>query len=535
MADLYFSTLGSAGGDGSQLDPYENLTQCLAAASNDDVIEGADGSYIEPAWVAITRDGLTIQAENSNQAIITQDTSTTRVLHCTKTDLTLDGIVLDAQDTIRWCFSTGTTAELNITINGGTLLNPTESFLNSIWHKNFTMNGGWLATANSLTLNGFTLSSSLANSGTGGLTSISDGAMNIANHSAAGKAAITVSSATLAEVSCEIYSLDITLGLTGSNVEQVGILVKDTASSNIYSNTVTLTDSLTGSGIIHEISTIDDTDVCNIYLNTLSGVVGASGGRGIHCGSNDNPTPTGANSLKNARVFSNTVNGFNHGVFVGWITDARMYANKVSNTVLGCVAKSTATCKITGNVVIDNTGDGCFLAKGDTDSDFANNLAITNVGATTISMIAGRVNITDDSTGTKWTNNILFNNGGTVTKFVNYSASQTATFVNNNYYSNDAIPANSWVYAGANVADFTAWAAHAQTTGELNVDPEITGLVSSDYLARSASLLSGGANWGEEMYLSEDFNGYPFPAFDISVGAVQGVDIIYNPFACPNL
>lgn len=538
MADLYFSTLGNdTTGDGSQLNPYLTLTKCNTESNNNDVIEGSDGTYKEAAFVNIASANLTIQAENTDQAIIQNATTTTRILHTTQDDFTLKGIILDAENLNSGCITVGTNPGLNLTIEGGGFLNPTTNFIQGNRFNNLTLNGGWTAFATSLAGPGIKITYAIATS-TVGAVSISDGAISIGDSTDADLAdrrGIHIVASDLAGVSTEIFDVDVSLNIgTVTNVQE-GIYVEGMESLNIYANTIDFIASLRGTGIRCELSAVDDTDTCNIYGNTITSPIGSTSGMGIQCGSNLDLSPTGVGSLKNARVFNNVVDGSNHGVFVGWITDARMYANTVTNTDLGCISKGASTCKITGNVIIDCIGEGALLAKGDTDSNFANNLAITNAGVTTPMMIAARVSGITNSIGTEWTNNILFNNGGTVTRFVNYVGSQTATFVNNNTYSNETIPANSWLYNAVQIADFAAWAAHAQTTGELNVDPEITGLDSGDYLARSASLLNGGANWGEEMYLMEDFLNYPWPAFGISIGAVQGTDNVSNPFACPNL
>ena len=539
-ANMFVNPLGSDSGAGTELDPFLTWTHSLSVATPNDVIEGADSIYNEVSFLSIGDDGITLQAENSRGVVIRNGgAATARVIHDTKQDLTLDGIILDAENIHTGCLTLGTASALNVTIIGGGFLNPTANFFTATRMNNITMSGGWTASAASLSHNGFHFSYDNLTSDAG-TVSITDGTMIISDSTAGGESArrgINVDSITLVGtgVSCNISDVSVTMGIGTTTNSQAGIYVRAMASENIYNNTVTISDSLYGWGIHAEVSGVDNTDTVNIYNNEVICPSGSLDGIGIQCGSNEDASPTGVGSLKNARVFNNTITGANHGVFVGWITDAKMYGNLVTDSTLGCISKGATTCKITGNVVVDCIGSGGLLAKGDTDSTFANNLVITNPGVTTVSMIAGRVSVLVNSIGTVYTNNILFNNGGTVTKFVNYAVSQTATFFNNNYYSNAAIPTNSWVYAGANVADIAAWQALGVTTDETNIDPELVDSDNGNYLTQSAALLNGGYNWGVEMYLTEDYLGFPPPAFDITVGAVQGTDNTSNPFACHNL
>ncbi|MDH5183628.1 MAG: hypothetical protein OEX12_07010 [Gammaproteobacteria bacterium] len=558
MANIYVNLTEAAGGvltngygygddardratAASKSTPVATLTRANAVSQASDIIILNDGTYEEATFVSIVNTGMTIQAENSRQTIIQNASAGSRVIHTTAADVTLNGVILDAQNTQTGCFTFGTGTGLNLTLVGGGFLNPTANFITATRMGNVTMSGGWTASATSLSERGFVFSYSIALA-SAGTVSMSDGTITIGDSTGASDAnrrAIHVVSNDLAGVSCEIYDMTFDLSIGTAANSQTAIYITDMESVKVYNNTITFNDSLVGTGILCDVSAIDNTDVINIYGNTVAGASGATGGIGIQCGSDSNTSPTGVGSLKSAQVYNNVVTNTNHGVLIGWITGATIYGNKTTGNVLGVILKGTTDCYSGGNVVIDCTGSGALRFKGDTNSIHANNLVIYNSGASVASAIplyADDITAVVNTTGAAFYNNCVYANETITDWVVVLNALDTCTFNSNNYFADTGggVSLNPYNYQGTPYATLALWNGAATVSNETETDPEIVDIAGGNYHVASSSLVATGFNWGD-MHKVTGFDGEPFPAFDIDIGAVQGTDATNHPFHPLNL
>lgn len=265
-----------------------------------------------------------------------------------------------------------------------------------------------------------------------------------------------------------------------------------------YNNKVVATGALHGIGIWDEAGVPTSTS-CKIYNNdiTLSANTTSGSGYGIGVGGEDT---TNQNKKNNVLVYGNTVTGANHGVWFGYISDARAWGNTVSNSILGHIMKGCTNSKMEGVIATNISADG-FSFKGATNCEFDGTLYINDSSDSAI--IAGRsmFRIYADnvgplnSTGCKFTNNIIYSPNKILDQVVIHEASQTITFANNDYYSPLGFAASAFVVSGSNVPSGTFIGTN-DPTGK-SVDPLFSNFnktfSSADYrLLSTSTLLSAG-------------------------------------------
>jgi hypothetical protein len=330
----------------------------------------------------------------------------------------------------------------------------------------------------------------------------------------------------------------ITLTTTAASGTLYGVLGVGGPVWTITGNQITLaapnaTSSNTLEAIQVLFSSAQTSSFVQISGNTLLGPKGSATGftgHGIDVGNDVDASPAGNNSLTGVKVFSNTIDGFNHGIIFAWITGAYAYGNLIQNVVIGLVAKLTTSCLYSGNIVASMEGtpfNAALRGKADTNSIFANNLVLIDSScATTEGMYASQdSNTPQNGSGTQFVNNSIFGTTQVAVYALVDSGGTTATFKNNNYFALGGNGATAWNYAGTTYATLAAWAAAHETTAT-GVDPTFmqpqAGLMfvrSGDYRVRSsnATLYRAGAFVD---FATRDARGRPF-AQTPTVGAYE--------------
>lgn len=218
----------------------------------------------------------------------------------------------------------------------------------------------------------------------------------------------------------------------------------------------------------------DNAIVRNNVLTCNSGVT-----RCVSVG-NDSTTQNYATSVN---IYGNTIAGlyYNgvatpHGVSCGHSTNCRVYRNWFQGHGAAILTSEGTNHEVFGNIV-RGAAYACFLAKGNTSATFFGNSCVMDdsiLGAhygpygciEVASQSPGPVN----NAATTFQNNICRVANGTGWKFVKSDTSQTATFINNDYYSDVALAGTQFTYGASNYAALANWQG-AQESTALGLDP----------------------------------------------------------------
>jgi hypothetical protein len=272
-----------------------------------------------------------------------------------------------------------------------------------------------------------------------------------------------------------------------------------------------------------------------IYRNTVN----------FYCRSGDaisagQDSETGLGYTTNARIYRNIVSGqastadTPHGIALRGVASGRVFANKIkrihSPLMLSLCTNDNAMAY--GNLITDVYGVGISY-KGNSGGQMHNNTVIVTLnsidGATTKPYgIWVREQGAVANSASKCYNNSIIYLGMTKTgMFVLVDTADACTFSNNNYYTDQTLPADAWSYTGTAYANLAAWNAAQETTDATGnaiftaTIAEITAafgdLDANKYMATAANY-GGGQKWFATNEDMEGANAQPFPSFNIDKG-----------------
>jgi hypothetical protein len=266
--------------------------------------------------------------------------------------------------------------------------------------------------------------------------------------------------------------------------------------------------SIIGSGVFDCILVGGDTthtsDNVSIHHNTVYSDV--TGGHLIMVGTeSSDPLSIYYNKANDAQIYNNTCNGtatghgVMHGIMVGGQRDAVVYNNTVYDTHYGYLAKGD-TNSIFYNNIADKIHKGASIyAKSATGTNLINNTVVL-LGYDDDEGI--RIdNDSINSTGIVVTNNIIYsNNSG---KYIVSSVNNTGIFNNNLYYS----PTNTanWTYLGVVYASISGWQLAVENSA-ISENASFINYTASDY---DIKYDSGAINSGDIVTITSDYDSRP--------------------------
>lgn len=471
MATKYISTTGNdTTGDGSINNRWATLTKAVTSCANGDTIILGDGLYDEAAAVIPTRKNLTILPETDYGCTVRAATGTTRVFHCPRVSVggsayVFGKIILDANNAQANCVTVDSVDVVDsITFNGTKLLSPTTSFVSCTKLSNLTMNQGWVASATGSA--NFSLTPSSA-----GTYDITDGSVSVAAAAGASfQAVLYMPSMTGCEIRFEHNTVSV---VSAAGTAVTGFYGKGGTGYLVADNSISVGGTTaSATGVLISAHATIAVDSCVITNNTGSAGTVTPVGYGVGIGDDADAGPINANSISGIRVSGNTLNNFNHGVFLGWVTSGRAYGNKVNGSVIGVIGKHTITCEFFHNVV--NKGvltSGALRSKAGNADNFSNNTAVLAAGVSSIGIMA-----TDSSTGVKASNNIIVADGSSVANIVRVDVGSDAAFNGNCYWVGATPAADAWLYQGTGYTTLAAWFVAARDTESIYINPTLHGL-----------------------------------------------------------
>jgi len=261
-------------------------------------------------------------------------------------------------------------------------------------------------------------------------------------------------------------------------------------------------------------------------------------GDGISVGTD---AETGLGFTINPQVHHNVVTGINsaayspHGIGVRGLASGDIYANHVkrfhSPLILSLCTNDNV--RAFGNLLTDITGTetvGISL-KGNSGGVAHNNTVIITPSSVDgnsdcFGIWAREQGATANSASKTYNNNILIlvvtpKVGG----FATVGVGDANTFSNNNYYSDQALPATSWAYAGTTYATLALWNAAQETndaTDNANFTATVAEIVAAfgdltpDEVSANATTNGGGLKWWTGA--NPDTLNEPLSSFDIDQG-----------------
>lgn len=349
---------------------------------------------------------------------------------------------------------------------------------------------------------------------TGGVT-INGATGTIAKHTTATNGLIDIKAtaggvtASVSNVTATV-TLDPTLTSTG---EHFGISIKNVANAVIQNNNVTV-QGTPGSrtSAIYRIT-------ADAAVSSTGGIIRNNVGYNLTNGGylaiiGADATSAGDNQTNSGQITGNTLYGPNsttHGAMLGFNRGGIVRGNTIIDAGIGVISKMQTVSGgvgpswIQGNVIINPKTNG-LRCKGSDQTIYAQNTLYWSGAAPTYGILI------DNESATNCTSIVVKNNSmtalGALTQFSQVTTGSAATFNNDHWYTDQSLPANTWVYGASNYGSLAAWEADAQATNEFAGAATFYSAgttTAADFRPAAGSILRrAGQDWGG---LCTDFRG----------------------------
>lgn len=526
MSNIYVSPTGNdTTGDGSELNPFLTFQKAFndpGTISGDSII-AQDGEYIEPSgyiYIANKTD-LEILPVNDYGVTIKCLPGQDRIIHIedTATRFKLGKVILDGENLNTGLMTTDNAIATEVLIDGAILRNCTDTAYSSSKTGKLTLNN---VTFENMP-RAVNLYSTLANA-----------EYIIKDVTFINTIPLTLSKGTPFKITPS--AIECTLDLQNVTVD-VSIDSSDTTSrhtlevSGIHGGTIdNFSSKYDANGAIAKVGGvyIAPNAILTKNLTVKNCIVGDNNRSRQNYGIIAGTETTGTdNTIENLVVRNNKAFNCGHSFMFGFITGARGFANYAENCDLGFLAKGTNSCFWFGGVVVD-AGIYATIAKADTSSIFANNTLISKTDSPQSSFMFSTfdlLNGVDDSTGTQFINNNVYDFMGTH-RLTYCLANSDADYKNNNFYQPNGAAGNRYNYKGIDYATLALWETGAGVAGSIcenntEIDPAFKDYTNGDYsLLKRSELIADGVKWWTGVN-PQGYDGEPFSTIDTDIGAIQ--------------
>ena len=449
----------------SKSTPVLTFTRAAAIALDNDTIIANNGVYTESNFVQPFAKNLTVLPESDWGVTIKNAGADSRVWHINNSSpgTSFGRIIVDAQDAGGGahanCVTTQSSGNVvdSMAFHGTWLINATAQCFYGLEVNNVTFDQGWITQPAPGANQGIYIQWQANNNG---VVTIVDGA-DLHIGTSASIQGIRIDHTAGQGFHYEIARNSILLSSANPTATLQGVLVAGGNEINIHDNVTTIAGVVSGQscdGIAVTGATGASVTTCYVQdnlLTNLTGVVPAVG-HGVQIGDDVDVLPSwGRDTIQYILVTGNQVSGFNHGVFVGWQSNAQVQGNQLNNVVIGTIGKHDINSVFKQNITrrLSTTTGGAWRAKACSGTQFNNNVHVLSPGYTGPSAY-----VTDGSTGVQYNSNRAVANGVTPVKFVNVlNDGSDATFSGNDYYSDQPFPAECFTYRNTNYDTLEAW------------------------------------------------------------------------------
>ena len=229
--------------------------------------------------------------------------------------------------------------------------------------------------------------------------------------------------------------------------------------------------------------------------------------------------------LDNVIVRYNKIKNAETGLLFRYITNAKSYANSMSDTNVGCLALGTRTCEHTCNLIID-AAERSLSAQFDTDSILGNNTCVAISVAPNGHFYSTYHTILsiNDSHGTLFINNIVLDFVGS-DRLIYCESFSTARYKNNDIFQPNGNTTDRFYYRAIVTDSLVTLSTLVNAldpggmSGNLEIDPDFGPHQDYELLSISPLIGAGLKWWAAQDSNPVGINGNPFWDSFVDLGA----------------
>lgn len=455
--------------------PKLTFSGAQSSASNGDTIIFNDGTY-SPASITVTKSVSLVPLHDYAVTLTSSDAS--RTVYVTASDVTIGALIIDTNGVGGSGVQTDNATRTGLVLDGTRIV--ADGNYGLYVHFGVTLSGEWsIKTPAGESL--ATAAIYLSTGGVGSVYTISGGEIDVVLDEGIGiQANVSVAGAALSVSGTAISVATVSSGQIGRLIYSSGC---ETVSISGVVGRVDVSSIPFGVSVPSRLGAAVSASVSG---NTLTAsAINPSGGGGIMIGDDSNPADD--HTISGA-VEGNTITGFNHGIMLGFVTEASAKRNLVRDVTIGIISKNSIRSLIAGNIILGGAlSGGALRSKGDTDSTFTNNTVVLDAAGGVGYLGQENPDTSTGSTGVSVKNNAVYASANVVMVSVNVGSD--ASFESNDWHSPSGLV---FTYQGASYTAVAAWNATAAARADIDADPLFlapAGTTAESFKTRSGSPL----------------------------------------------